>query len=774
MLALAASPEAHSNPELLVRVTQSLIIARPAEMIAVPWSEVAAALPGVHPQKLVVKDGAGHILPYQVIKPDWDAKGIRPEFAELLFQHDFAPGEMAASFTIASTEQVVAPFPAKTYARFVPERLDDFAWENDRIGHRTYGPALAAPDAGRTGKEVLVASGIDVWSKRVSYPVIERFYGRGDYHRDAGEGLDMYKSGTTRGTGGTGVWDGHALHVSGNFRNWKIVANGPIRTVFELGYDTWDANGSKVSEVKRFTVDAGHYLDMVDSTFTFASPKDITIGIGIARKGAESAEYLHPAQPSRLPQLHALAQWEEHKTLGAMGNAIILPRGAAMEFGEDPLNELILAKASSGHALRYYAGAAWTQGGDIRNREDWLAYIANEAARLASPVQVRTSLRTLEPMAAVIERDLALAARQYGMLLASVDGKPGFPRTTESGAPKLVSVHDWTAGFFPGSLWYLAEATGDATLRNAAMKYTAAVGPAKFDKTQHDVGFMLFCSFGNGLRLGAEPFAYRDTLLTGAATLATRFNPKVGAIQSWQTHKSPDWTYPVIIDNMMNLELLMWAARTSHEPYFREIAMAHADTTLKNHFRPDGSSFHLVDYDPNDGHVRSRVTVQGNANDSAWARGQAWGLYGYTMMYRETRKPEYLAQAQKIAAFVMQHPRLPADKVPYWDFDDAAIPNAPRDTAAAAIIASALVELSGFVESDAQRYLGFAQVQLRSLSSPDYLAIPGENGGFLIKHATGHKPAGSEIDVPLNYADYYFLEALLRYRAASKTLKNGV
>jgi unsaturated chondroitin disaccharide hydrolase len=383
-----------------------------------------------------------------------------------------------------------------------------------------------------------------------------------------------------------------------------------------------------------------------------------------------------------------------------------------------------------------------------------------------------SSLHAAEPMADVIRKDVEFAAAQYAGLLEKVRGKPGFPRTVENGEVKMVGPRDWTSGFFPGSLWYLHEATGDAKWRAAAAQYTAAVAPAKFDNSHHDLGFMLYCSYGNGLRLGADS-SYRDAMLAGATTLVTRFNPKVGAIQSWNVWKGRDWSFPVIVDNMMNLELLMWAARAANEPYYREVAIAHADTTLKHHFRADASSFHLVDYEAADGKVRSKVTVQGNADGSAWARGQAWGLYGYVMMYRETKKPEYLQQAQKIAAFLMHHPRLPADKIPYWDFDDAAIPNAPRDTSAAAIISSALLELSGFVEREqGKRYTGFAEQQLRSLSSPAYLAAANANGGFLLKHATGHKPAGKEIDVPINYGDYYFLEALLRYKA--KLAKNEI
>lgn len=374
-----------------------------------------------------------------------------------------------------------------------------------------------------------------------------------------------------------------------------------------------------------------------------------------------------------------------------------------------------------------------------------------------------------ESTAVLVKRGIDAATKQYATLLPKVQGKEGFPRTVENGEVKLVGVKDWTSGFFPGSLWYLFEATGDKKWRAAAQDYTARMAPAKFDKTQHDLGFMLGASYGNGYRLTKDP-SYRDALLAGATTLVTRYNPKVGSIQSWDLWKNSTWAFPVIIDNMMNLELLTWSAREAKEPWYREVAVTHADTTLKNHFRPDGSSVHLVDYDPQEGRIRGKVTVQGNADSSSWARGQAWGLYGYTMMYRETKKPEYLQQAHKIAAFFMNHPRLPSDKVPYWDFDDAAIPNAPRDSSAAAITASALLELAGFSDkATAQKYRDFATAQLRSLASPAYLAATGENGGFLLKHATGHKPAGKEIDVPLNYADYYFLEALLRLKAASAT-----
>ena len=354
-----------------------------------------------------------------------------------------------------------------------------------------------------------------------------------------------------------------------------------------------------------------------------------------------------------------------------------------------------------------------------------------------------------------------VSAAQYQSLLERIDSESRLPRSFEHGRLKLVGPKDWTSGFFPGSLWYLYEYTGDPQWKAAARAYTARVESIKNFREHHDIGFMLGCSYGNGYRLTHDP-EYRDVLMQGARSLATRFDPQVGLIRSWDFGR---WQYPVIVDNMMNLELLTWAARESGNSNLLEIAVSHANKTLKNHFREDGSSFHLVDYDPTNGMVLKKQTVQGYADPSAWARGQAWGLYGYTMMYRETRRPEYLKQAETIARFIMDHPRLPADKVPYWDFDAPNIPDAPRDASAAAVMASALIELGGLVDGKfGGQCRELARQQLLSLSSPAYLAKPGENGGFILKHSVGHIPEKHEIDVPLVYADYYFLEALLRYR----------
>jgi len=288
---IAVGGQVHAAELLTITVSHELDAARPAETITVPWAEVNRVLPGTLLQRIVVRDAAGRVLPYQVtnVLPqarDAENKGIA--YGELIFQHDFARGELSASFTVERSEAVLPPFTAKVGARYVPERLDDFAWENDRIAHRTYGAALAAPAMAGSDKEVLVTSGIDIWFKRVAYPVLDRWYNKGHdhYHKDEGEGLDMYSVGTTRGAGGTGIWDGTKLFTSRNYTGWKVIANGPIRAVFELSYDSWDAGGFKVSEVKRFTVDAGHDFDQVESTFTFSGPRELTAAIGLNKSPA--------------------------------------------------------------------------------------------------------------------------------------------------------------------------------------------------------------------------------------------------------------------------------------------------------------------------------------------------------------------------------------------------------------------------------------------------------------------------------------------------------
>ncbi|MFC2080955.1 glycoside hydrolase family 88 protein [Bacteroidota bacterium] len=333
--------------------------------------------------------------------------------------------------------------------------------------------------------------------------------------------------------------------------------------------------------------------------------------------------------------------------------------------------------------------------------------------------------------------------------------------TRDDNTMELVSSSSWISGFFPGSLWYMYEFNKDEKWKEAATHFTLNIEEEKFNGRTHDMGFKMYCSFGNAYRLTGMK-EYRDVLVQSANTLITRFNPTVGCIRSWD-HNTDKWDYPVIIDNMMNLELLFWASKETHDSTYYKIALKHAETTLRNHFREDNSSYHVLSYDTLTGEVVKRNTHQGHAHESAWGRGQAWGLYGFTMTYRETGDKRFLDQAVKIADFILKHPNLPEDMVPYWDFDAPDIPHAERDASAAAIMASALYELSTYAEGmEKERYLDAADRILASLSSENYMAEPGTNNFFLLKHCVGNHPKGSQVDVPLAYADYYFLEANLR------------
>lgn len=366
------------------------------------------------------------------------------------------------------------------------------------------------------------------------------------------------------------------------------------------------------------------------------------------------------------------------------------------------------------------------------------------------------------PLLEMIREDFEFAAAQYTGLLKNLNSPTLLPRSTDKGPVKLVKPDDWTSGFFPGALWLVYDYNRAPQWRAAAETQTAKLESIRHWAGDHDTGFMIGCSFGQGYRLTGNP-AYHQVLLDGAQALSTRYKAGAGIIRSWDFGK---WRCPVIIDNMMNLELLLWASREGGPARLREIAVSHANKTLANHFRPDGSSFHLVDYDPETGAILGKQTVQGYADPSAWARGQAWGLYGFTVLYRETRDPAYLTLARRIADFIRTHPNLPADKIPYWDFNAPDIPGALRDSSAGAIMASALLELCEFVGAEeAAAYEALATEQLRSLSSPAYRAKLGENQGFLLKHGVGHIPGKHEIDVALIYGDYYFLEGLLRLKA---------
>lgn len=335
------------------------------------------------------------------------------------------------------------------------------------------------------------------------------------------------------------------------------------------------------------------------------------------------------------------------------------------------------------------------------------------------------------------------------------------PRSMRDDTLYMVSSDDWTSGFYAGNLWYTYELTKDDFWKQKAIEFTDPIEKEKNDSTTHDLGFKLYCSFGNGYRLTGNP-AYKEVLLQAARTLCTRYNPTVGCMRSWD-HSTEKWAFPVIIDNMMNLDLLFWAFKQTNDSLFYKVAVNHANTTLKNHFRADNSSYHVVDYDVKTGKIIKKNTHQGISDASAWARGQSWGLYGFTMCYRETGNKMYINQAEKIANFILNNPNLPKDLIPFWDYNAPNIPNTPRDVSAASIMASALYEMSTLVPEKSKYYKNIADQIIKNIDK-NYWCKPKTNGGFLLNNSTGHLPGKHEINVPIIYADYYYLEAILRKR----------
>lgn len=390
---------------------------------------------------------------------------------------------------------------------------------------------------------------------------------------------------------------------------------------------------------------------------------------------------------------------------------------------------------------------------------------ASLAASLACMAQ--QDVRSMEKL---IRDDLRFAQAQYKLLIKNTPADL-MPRSFNAKENKLITSNTewWTSGFFPGTLWNIYHFTRDTLLRQEAERRLALLEKEKYNKGTHDLGFMMYCSFGNAYRITGKE-EYKEVILTSAESLMGRYRPSIHSLQSWDS--SAAFRCPVIIDNMMNLELLCWASDEMREPKYKVVAIDHTNTTIRNHFRPDFSSYHVVDYDLSTGKPIAKKTAQGFSDESAWARGQSWGLYGFTVMYRFTNEKKYLEQARGIANFLLHHPKLPKDKIPYWDYnatDDPSTnmkePNDYRDVSAGAIMASALLELAQYVEEKEQaEYVSVAKTILRSLSSKKYRNKLGENGGFLLKHSVGSLPHHSEIDVPLTYADYYFIEALLRYQ----------
>jgi len=389
-----------------------------------------------------------------------------------------------------------------------------------------------------------------------------------------------------------------------------------------------------------------------------------------------------------------------------------------------------------------------------------------------------------------INENIEFAVAQTQLMLDFLGEPTGknLPRSMQkNGETGTTNLFDWTSGFFPGYLWYLYELTGDCAWRDVAEKWTAPLEPVKTYTKIHDVGFMMYCSFGNAERLASKP-EYKDILVESANSLATRFSDRVNSIKSWDFRRGwrDDfiWQFPVIIDNMMNLDLMFYASRVTGDPRFYDMSVAHAYTSMHNHFRDDFSTYHVVDFDTITGEARSKETVQGLSDNSTWARGQAWAIYGFTLTYRETGNKDFLNAA--IRATEMYLNDLPDDLIPYWDFNlgqEGFIPRprsgatefmvgAPRekpflrDVSAATIVTSALFELSELTND--RRYYDYAVRMLRTLASPTYRAELGKNANFILKHSVGNIPHRSEIDVPIIYADYYFVEALVRYRNSNR------
>jgi rhamnogalacturonyl hydrolase YesR len=327
-----------------------------------------------------------------------------------------------------------------------------------------------------------------------------------------------------------------------------------------------------------------------------------------------------------------------------------------------------------------------------------------------------------------------------------------------TGVYKKVKSKDWTSGFFPGTLWQIYQLTGEVKYKEKAAVWNAFIEKEKYNGTTHDIGFKVYGSFGKGLAVENNE-KYKKIIVKSAQTLISRFNPKIGAIRSWD-HSKELFDYPVIIDNMLNLELLFEASKISGDPTFKNIAIQHANTTLKNHFRKDNSCYHVVDYDTISHGVRKKATFQGFNDESSWARGQSWAVYGFTMCYRYTQNKEYLKQAEATANYYINNKNMPEDGITYWDFKDTSIPNAPRDASSAAVMASALIELYHFTNN--KSYLDYSNKVINSLSSDKYLLNNSVKAPFLLDHSTGNWPKKDEIDQPINYADYYFLEAIIR------------
>lgn len=390
-------------------------------------------------------------------------------------------------------------------------------------------------------------------------------------------------------------------------------------------------------------------------------------------------------------------------------------------------------------------------------KTDWITHALDVSAYQLESVAQELTDTNLLPRSSWTYHDDGFLVEQLGhMVVKSDDPLEVYSVRDLQGQRRECPISDWTSGFFPGSLWYAYELTGNEELKKQAVRYTNMLYPIRVLEGTHDLGFMINCSYGNALRL-----AHNDTIssviVETADTLCKRFDPNIGCIRSWDFGT---WNYPVIIDNMMNLEILFNASKMTGNNKYYDVAVAHAKTTMQHHFRPDYTCYHVVSYN-DDGTVEKRETHQGKNDNSAWSRGQGWAVYGYASCYRETKDTVFLNQAIRVADMIMARVQT-NDSIPYWDYDAPAKVDTPRDASAACITASAFMELSTFVP-DGQKYFNYAETLLRNLSAPGYLAKKGENWGFILMHSTGSLPHNSEVDTPINYADYYYLEAMKRY-----------
>jgi len=731
LLALVAAPA--SAQTATVRVENPTEAARPDEVVSVGWDALRRRVPQIEPDRVRALDADGAEVPVQPFDADGDGATD-----ELLLLVSLWPGE-ARAYTVEATP--AASVASRAHVRH-DARRDDVAWENDRVAFRTYGEGLWE-------LEDLVSSGVDVWTKRTADLVVDRWYAEGDYHTDHGEGADFYSVGPSLGAGGTAVWADGELHRAPNFSQHRVLADGPLRAVVEMRHGPWGVAGAEATETRRVTIDAGRPTFRLESTVSAPDLEALQVATGVVDRDGLVASMGEEGGWTWLSTWGPVANGGH----GDLGVAVLTRADRVSDVTEAAGHHLLILDPPPGSPVVTHVATAWTAAGGVGGPEAWWALLDAEADRLARPLRVSVDPAPLDARAAL---DAAADRLRPFLDRPAVDGR--IPRSLEpDGTADESPAREWTSGFYPGTLWLLHEATGDDAFADAARAWTAVVEPEKRNGGTHDMGFKVYTSAGAGFRLTGEAH-YRDVVVEAADTLLTRFDPDVGAIRSWDWGA---WEYPVIIDNMMNLELLYAAARLTGDARYAEVATEHARTTLQHHFRDDASSYHVVQFDDETGEVLQKGTHQGYSDGSAWSRGQAWALYGFTMAHRESGEPDFLAQAERVADFILSHPRLPGDGVPYWDFDAPAIPDEPRDASAAALVASALYELAGFVPEQRDRYVAAADRILAALSQ-DYLADPELDEPFLLDHSVGSVPGRFEVDVPITYADTYYVEAFLR------------